>query len=134
MGSVLGRSIAAHTTVPGPLLVREPAGDTLRLSIADDESGRRIAVPYAWHAAGATNYQSITTDPLTQNTRTRFHHDTSGVLYADIAFFIGQYRTTLFQVLALDTAEGGFLSNITGALGRFGSASVMDPPKVILWQ
>jgi hypothetical protein len=135
VGSVLGRPVEAHTTVPGPLVVREPAGDTLRMSIAALNERRQVLVPYAWAAAGATAYQIRTTGTEDRRTEGRGFRDTSGVLIADVDLLVGRNpQTTLLRILALDTTEGNFRGNIAGTLGRFGSASVLDPPKVILWQ
>jgi hypothetical protein len=139
-GSVVGRSIEAYTTVPGPLIVREPAADTLRMS----EGAGRVQVPYAWHAVGSTAYLVQVTSTESPIGGARILEDTSGVLIADLDLHPGRPETSLFTVFALDSAAAAFFrplsataprpGNIAGALGLFGSASVLDPPKVVLWQ
>jgi hypothetical protein len=93
-----------------------------------------LEIPYAWYASGATAYQTLLISTVDPDTGSRFFRDTSGVLIATADLFTGRPHPALFRVLALDTAAGQFRQNITGALGRFGSASVLGPPKVVVWQ
>lgn len=53
-GTVAGATIHEEVTVPGPLIIREPAEDTLRLS---SSSGLfRIPIPFSWYAPGSVSY------------------------------------------------------------------------------
>jgi hypothetical protein len=134
-GTVLGRPIQARTTVPGTLVVREPPGDTLRLSAPRAEQLDRFGVPYAWHAEGAVAYRLVAAGLTTARTFGGLFRDTSGTL--SIIHLAGNPihpESTLLRVLALDSAAGNVRRNISGALGTFGSASVLDPPKLLLWQ
>lgn len=94
-----------------------------------------VQVPYAWHAVGATAYQIFRTGAVTGQSSSRIFLDTTGILTAvDLVGNPIKPQTTVLLVLALDPAAGAFRQNVTGALGTFGSASVLDPPKVIVWQ
>jgi hypothetical protein len=109
------------------------------------EQAGRVEVTYAWHAVGAAGYLVLISGTETEPTSgRRLFQDTSGVLISDIDLFPGRPETTLVRIWALDTAATAFFAplsstdprpgNISGALGLFAAAAVLDPPKVVLWQ
>lgn len=136
MGSVTGRTIEAQVTVPGPVIVDQPAGDTLRLSSGGAQ------VPYAWHAAGAAAYGVEVSDGA-RSWNGRVVRDTVGALGIS-PLVIGRPDTAELLVWAYESAATAFFlavsevrprpGNISGALGGFGAATRADPPKVIIWQ
>jgi hypothetical protein len=138
VGTVVGRAIEADVTVPGPVIVDEPAGDTLRLSPA----GGHELIPYAWHAAGAAAYLAWISDGM-ESWDGQVVHDTIGEVLISPRI-VGHADTVALSVRAYESVAAAFFlavsgarpraGNIRGALGAFGAATLADPPKVIIWQ
>jgi hypothetical protein len=132
-GAVAAAAVAATTTVPGPLDVREPAADTVRL--ASGSCFGVCQVPYRWGAAGASAYLYVQTR-LSEIVNSGSTADTAGVMS------LSQTRpgadTTLLTIYALDANAAAYIlpttprSSIAGVFGMFGSAAVAR--LVIIWQ
>jgi hypothetical protein len=123
IGTVAGFAVSAEVTVPSQLDIRDPAQDTVVVSMS---CGILCRLGFRWFAAGATAYlytQSKGTSLVSaQSTR-----DTTGTI--NLLRFRSGPDTTRLSVLALENHAASFLtlktpkSSITGVFGVFGAAT-----------
>jgi len=143
-GTIAARAVTAQVSLPGPLVIAQPLGDTLRLRLA---SSRRT--PFAWRAESAASYQALLVDDdgTTHTTYVVRPGDLSGRAF-DIAPdttgelvifapFPEEPDTARLMIFGYDRTAAAFFSsttkgNVHGAFGLFGAAAKAE--KVIVWE
>jgi hypothetical protein len=145
-GTIAARPVTAQVSLPGALVVRQPAGDTLRLPLEDAVFHH---VPFAWRAESAASYQALLVDDDgTTHTAFVVRGTASAAVLLDIApdttgelLIIpptqGVPDTAPLVILGYDRTAAGFFSsttkgNVHGAFGLFGAAAKTE--KVVVWE
>jgi hypothetical protein len=137
-GTVAGVQFTSTVTVPGPMDIRLPLEDTVRLS----PSTFFVSLDFSWHAAGAVSYvaRHLSRDSLTLFTQVT--SDTAGSLQLFPRFEF-QADTTHLIVWAYEQSGTTFFLNLGGeqpVAGQkgivigFGAATPASPEKTIVWQ
>ena len=139
-GTVAARAVTAQVTVPGNLVVGQPADDTIRMPLGTD----LLLIPFAWRAESAATYQALLVEGNGTTHRGFIRRD-RGLL--DIApDTIGQLLISLSRaepdtarlvIFGYDRTAAAFLSsttkgNVHGAFGLFGAAAKAE--KVVVWE
>jgi hypothetical protein len=144
-GTVAGHAVTAQVSVPGALLVAQPAADTLRLSLQDAFSRQ---VPFVWRADSAASYQALLVDndgtshtvlivrPANPSRLVDMAPDTTGELLI-IPPIQGVPDTAPLVILGYDRTAAAFYSsttkgNVHGAFGLFGAAAKAE--RVVVWE
>jgi hypothetical protein len=137
-GTVAGVEIFSAVIVPGPLEIRVPLEDTLRLSA----STTTVFLDFSWSAAGAASYVSRHLDDDGVTLLTQATADTTGSLFL-FPRFDSQADTTHLAVWAYEQSATTFFVNgggedpvvgQGGAVIGFGAATPASPEKTIVWQ
>jgi hypothetical protein len=139
-GMVAGVQFSSSVTVPGPLEIRLPLEDTVRLQLPS--TSFTTSLKFAWHASGAVSY---VVRHLFDNELPLFTvaiADTTGSL--DIwPAFESQADTTHLEIWAYEQSATTFFLNLGGeqpVAGQegivigFGAATPASPEKTIVWQ
>jgi hypothetical protein len=138
-GTVAGATIQEEVTVPGPLTIREPAEDTLRLSL---NSGLfRIPIPFSWYAPGSASYAvRQLRDGGEISLLLLVTADTTGILEL-FPFFDATPDTTHLIVWAYEQAAAAFFLDRSGVPAVRGSgaiigfgAAVASSETTVIWQ
>jgi hypothetical protein len=137
-GTVAGIEFSSTVVVPGPLEIRVPVEDTLRLSA----STATVYLDFNWHASGAVSYVSRHLGHHGLTFITQATVDTTGSLLL-FPPFESQADTTHLAVWAYEQSATTFFLNLGGkqpvarqdsiVIG-FGAATPASPEKIIVWQ
>lgn len=137
-GTVAGVQFSSTVTVPGPLDIRLPLEDTLRLP----STSVTASLEFSWHASGAVSYVVRHLDDTGLALFTQAIADTTGTLLL-FPRFDSQAHTTHLAVWAYEQSAMTFFLNLGGedpvrgeggAVIGFGAATPASPEKTIIWQ
>lgn len=139
-GTVAGVQFTNTVTVPGPMDIRVPLEDTVRLRLSS--STFFASLDFSWHASGAVSYvaRHLSRDSLTLFTQAT--SDTAGSLGL-FPRFESQADTTHLEIWAYEQSATTFFLNLGGeqpVAGQdgivigFGAATPASPEKTIVWE
>lgn len=143
-GTIAARAVTAQVSMPGVLVVGEPAGDTLRLPLDGF-----LSIPFAWRAESAASYRALVVrdDGTMHRAFVVRARDSSGLLLdiapdtmgqlLIIAPSLGAADTARLVIFGYDRTAAAFFSsttkgNVHGAFGLFGAAAKAE--KVVVWE